>query len=186
MNYLIKKISFVCAAAIALSVASASIAAADVKPLDHGLPWPWALAVNVPLKDLRGVWTVVGVNKADYFVFDVRSSKDGGSFINITSYDPYTCTVRGHGVGYQNDRYIYGQIVSTKGQSYSLSVYAFNKSDVISQLQADNSTKARQLLDAGLDDLVMAMAMAPVNSTADHKAYEIRRVSTDAQVCPHD
>jgi len=162
------------------------VAASTVQPEDRGgIPWPWALAVNIPIRDLRGVWTILDGTSTNIFVFDTHASKTGSSYMNIESYDPQTCQLLGKGIGYQTDRYIYGQIVSTSGQTVNLSVYAFNRSDVANEIQESSPRDQLGPVDSSSGNFVMAMSMSPLQENETRRpAYEIRRISAQtSQVC---
>ena len=147
---------------------------------DPGIPWPWASAVNIPLRDLRGVWR--STNSDDFFIFEYHSNNTGDGYLYITLYDPNSCEVLGTGMGDESDRAVYGQLALNQGGNYSFSVYAFNKNDVLSTMGSKEGSES-ELLNSGISDFVMAMSLFPVGSDYAHKsAVAIRRISTKTEM----
>lgn len=155
-------------------------------PMDHGVPWPWGREIHIALKDVQGVWGTTTNQCSNWFFFNVQNDNNGGKIVVIEQYDPDACVVISKGVGYQNDRYIYAQMVNqTTGKSYNLTVHAFNSSDVVTSAYSHQASSGGKGFDKSADtSVMMALSLFPIGQSDDRSAYEIERIQlANAPVC---
>ena len=140
-----------------------------------GLPWPWALALEISLRDVEGTWATPDGECKDLFSFKVTTDQAGDQIVAITQYNPSTCRAIATGVGYQNGKSIFGQLSSGSGKAYDITIRAFSEDDV------ERAAEARIRRGTGGPsgvggNVVMAMSLFPVGQSDEQSADLISRV----------
>ncbi len=166
---------------VMISLVSQAYDICDGASIEDWRPWPWGSEVSVPWKNISGVWRVVDGSCENLFMFKVKVDQNGEKIVVITQYDPNSCKVITRGLGYEADRYIYAQMIN-RGQSYNLTIHAFNQSD-LSSSEARLAKPSLHLNDPG-GKVVLALTLSPVGQWGNRSTFEIERVrATSAMVC---
>jgi len=170
--------AFICLAGIFAQAGSSNLC--SQMTIQDGRPWPWGSEINMPWKNLSGVWEVSDGNCENLFLFKVGSDANGDKVVSITQYDPKSCKVIAQGLGYEENKYIYAQM-ARHGKSYNLTIHAFNPSSVNG---SDRFAKGSLRMTMGNSGFVMALTLSPVGEWDMKSAFEITKASSsESMVC---
>ncbi len=150
-----------------------------------GVPWPWGQEMRFPWTRIQGVWAPLSADCDSYFMFNVGDATSGGErFVQITQYDPKTCTNVAVGAGYELNRVIYASM--TDGMhSFDLTVRAFDTSVLQSSLSATAPACFDALGDTSQKtSSVVVLTMYPKEKWADRVSYQLEKLkSTPSLLC---
>jgi hypothetical protein len=141
-------------------------------------PWPWGQEIQIPWRNLQGVWETSGGECENLFLFKVKTNQNGEKLVQIVQYDPMTCLTVAQGLGYESGRYINAQMVR-QGRSYNLTIHAFNgavMSTGPTPTPADPDKGSLRSDEPG-GKFVLALTLSPVGQWDDKSAFEISKVS---------
>ena len=138
--------------------------------------WPWGSETTFPWSEVTGVWRAGGKNPSDiYYLFKVLRQTISERELEITAYDPETCSVLGRGKGVQQGRVVSALMISTDGNSYLMSIHAFDGGDLRKQAGA-----GRYIVSYPDGNVVMVMRIDPLcgkeSKTTD---FEIQRINSN-------
>lgn len=94
-------------------------------------PFPWGNEIPITGSNLQGIWVPTSLECGTYFAFEIRNnSSKAQKTIRAKQFDPKTCTIISSGVGYELEKVFYVSMIAQNGQSFDLTVRAFDRKDL--------------------------------------------------------
>lgn len=102
---------------------------------DGYFPFPFSSEIEFPWRRIQGTWSISDSDCATRFVFTrsrERGAGESGSVLRIVQYDPASCTILARGLGTESpdSPRVIRATMTGSGRTYSMTVRAFNESDV--------------------------------------------------------